>query len=158
MAGPVLVNDMVSVLSRTLAQANRFLVREMRAAGLGDLVTSHGDILRQLFDTDGLSMRDLAVRVDRDPSTVTALVKRLVTEGYVTTARSARDRRAVVVSLTAQGCALKDRFRAISDRLHAVQTAGLSAEDLAFTRQVLLAMQENFRTAACDERDAAPGT
>lgn len=140
-------SDMVSILSRTLTQANRFIMHEMDAAGLSGLATSHGDILRQLFECDGLSMRAIAEHVDRDPSTVTALVKRLVAEGYVTTRRSERDRRTVVVSLTERGKALEQDFSEISRRLRYVQTAGMGSEDVRAARRVLLRMQENFRDA-----------
>ena len=45
--------DLVAVLARTLAQANHFLVREMAEAGMGNLATSHGDILSELFEEIG---------------------------------------------------------------------------------------------------------
>lgn len=147
------VSDLVSVLSRTLAHANCFLVHEMDAAGLSGLATSHGDILRQLFEHDGLSMHAIAERVDRDPSTVTALVKRLVADGYVTTERSAGDRRTVVVSLTERGRALERDFMETSQRLRRVQSAGVSPEESEIARRVLVRMQENFRDAlGADER------
>ncbi len=142
------MDNTISLLSRTLAQANRFLILLMQEAGLCNLVTSHGDILMQLFQQDGLAMRDLARRVDRDPSTVTALVKKLAAQGYVTTARARTDRRAVVVSLTEQGRELHGRFLEISDRLRDAQDAGISIDDLATTQAVLERIQQNFRTAA----------
>lgn len=141
------MNDMIWVLSRTLAQANRFLEQQMREAGLERLVTSHGDVLLQLFQHDGLTMCELAHRVDRDPSTVTVLVKKLAAQGYVTTARSADDRRVVVVSLTNAGRALEERFDRISRALACVQDAGIDPAALATTRDVLLHVQENFRVA-----------
>ena len=149
--------DLVSVLARTRAQANHFLVREMAAAGMGNLATSHGDILSELFEEDALLMSQLARRVGRDPSTVTALVKRLVAAGYVTTARNTHDRRAVMVSLTPAGHNLRSRFAAISKRLLAVQSEGISSHDAQVARRVLLRMQENLRRAnACGEHgDAA---
>ena len=88
------VIDMVSVVARTRALANRYLVQQMGVRGLEGLVTSHGDVLLQLFAEDGLPMRELAARVYRDPSTVTTLVKKLADAGYVRTER---------------GCATDDR-------------------------------------------------
>ena len=43
----------ISGLSRTLAAANGYLVERMHAAGLENLVPSHGDILIQLFEHAG---------------------------------------------------------------------------------------------------------
>lgn len=142
------MDNTMSLLSRTLAQANRYLILLMQDAGLCNLVTSHGDILMQLFQQDNLMMRDLARRVDRDPSTVTTLVKKLVALGYVTTARTSTDRRAVVVSLTDQGRELQNRFLEISDRLRDTQGAGISPDDLETAHEVLMRIQENFRSAA----------
>ena len=56
------VIDMVSVVARTRALANRYLVQQMGVRGLEGLVTSHGDVLLQLFAEDGLPMRELAAR------------------------------------------------------------------------------------------------
>ncbi|HIR90329.1 MAG TPA: winged helix-turn-helix transcriptional regulator [Candidatus Limicola stercorigallinarum] len=149
--------DLVSVLARTRTQANHFLVREMAAAGMGNLATSHGDILSELFEEDALLMSQLAHRVGRDPSTVTALVKRLVAAGYVTTARNTHDRRAVMVSLTPAGHNLRSRFAAISKRLLAVQSEGISSHDAQVARRVLLRMQENLgRANACGEHGDVP--
>lgn len=149
--------DLVSVLARTRTQANHFLVREMAAAGMGNLATSHGDILSELFEEDALFMSQLAHRVGRDPSTVTALVKRLVAAGYVTTARNTHDRRAVMVSLTPAGNNLRSRFAAISKRLLAVQSEGISSHDAQVARRVLLRMQENLgRANACGEHGDVP--
>lgn len=144
--------DFISTLAHTLAQANRFLLQELSAMGLDGLATSHGDVLAQLFQSDGLSMCELARRVDRDPSTVTALVRKLVSLGYVATARAEADRRSVVVTLTPQGRALEARFAEISVRLIEIQCAGIDAARVEDARSVLLQMQENFRSACSPDR------
>lgn len=137
-------DDTISMLSRTVARANRFLASRMQQMGLEGLVPSHGDILAQLFSCDGLSMRELAQRINRDPSTVTTLVKKLAAEGYVTTERSPHDKRATVVLLTTEGRALEAEFRQISHDMNAVQNTGVSAEELAALRATLAKIQRNF--------------
>lgn len=146
--------DMVSVVSETRALANRYLVKQMGEMGMDGLVTSHGDVLRQLFAADGLAMRELASRVHRDPSTVTALVKKLVDAGYVRTARGAADRRSVQVFLTERGRALEGGFREVSRRLVDVQRAGIDDGHMETAREVLLQMQRNFAAALDDEPGA----
>ena len=44
--------DIVSLMSRTLGAANRYLVELMAREGLAGIVPSHGDILMQLDSTD----------------------------------------------------------------------------------------------------------
>lgn len=75
--------DIVSLMSRTLGAANRYLVELMAREGLAGIVPSHGDILMQLFAHDAMSMAALAEAIGKDPSTVTALVRKLANAGYV---------------------------------------------------------------------------
>ena len=141
------VIDMVSVVARTRALANRYLVQQMGERGLEGLVTSHGDVLLQLFAEDGLSMRELAARVHRDPSTVTTLVKKLAYAGYVRTERGVLDRRSVVVFLTERGRLLERDFQEISQCLLEVQRKGIDDARMEAAREVLLQMQQNFAAA-----------
>lgn len=141
------VIDMVSVVARTRALANRYLVQQMGVRGLEGLVTSHGDVLLQLFAEDGLPMRELAARVYRDPSTVTTLVKKLADAGYVRTERGVRDRRSVVVLLTERGRVLERDFQEISQCLLEVQRKGIDDARMEAAREVLLQMQQNFAAA-----------
>ena len=141
------VIDMVSVVARTRALANRYLVQQMGVRGLEGLVTSHGDVLLQLFAEDGLPMRELAARVHRDPSTVTTLVKKLADAGYVRTERGVRDRRSVVVLLTERGRVLERDFQEISQCLLEVQRKGIDDARMEAAREVLLQMQLNFAAA-----------
>ena len=73
----------VNQLARTLGLANRFLLEQLEQYGLAGIAPSHGDILVQLFAHGELPMSELAQRIGRDPSTVTALVRKLAAGGYV---------------------------------------------------------------------------
>lgn len=141
------MDDLVNQLSRTLACANRFIVAQLRERGLEGIAPSHGDILARLFAAGELSMQDLAHAIGRDPSTVTALVKKLVAAGYVGTRKDPRDRRATIVSLTERGCSLQGDFQAVSCMLRDVQSQGIDAADFAVVRQVLAAVRGNFENA-----------
>ena len=79
------MDDLVNQLSRTLAQANRFIAIKLKERGLDGIAPSHGDILMQLFACGEQPMQELARAIGRDPSTVTALVKKLAAAGYVRT-------------------------------------------------------------------------
>lgn len=144
------MDDMVHRLSVTVAQANRFIAAQLKARGLTGIAPSHGDILAQLFASDERSMQELAHAIGRDPSTVTALVKKLAAAGYVRTEKRADDRRATVVSLTARGQELRGDFAAISRELLAVQSRGIDAEEQETMRRVLATMRKNFERALGD--------
>lgn len=146
-------DDFVHQLSRTLAQANRFLAAALAERGFSGIAPSHGSILNVLFRRESLSMQDLARSIDRDPSTVTALVKKLAAEGYVRLEKGSEDRRVTVVSLTDEGRAIQREFAAISAELRAVQNAGIDAASLEAARRTLAAMQENFARVLAVEKD-----
>ncbi len=138
-------------LSRTLALSNQYLMLQVERSGLRGLAPSHGDILVQLFAFDQMSMSELSQRISRDPSTVTALVKKLVTMGLARTGKSLQDRRSTVVSLTERGRTLRDDFEGISARLESLWHDGVDERDLATMMRVLEKVRGNLRKAIEEE-------
>ena len=136
--------DMVNQLARTLAAANRYIMQLLAEEGIEGLVPSHGDILDQLFNHDGLPMAALAEAIGKDPSTVTALVRKLSEAGYVTTAKNSVDRRVTEVRLTDAGRALAASAMQVSERLLATMFDGLIDSELSQTKATLIAMRNNF--------------
>lgn len=137
----------ISFLSRTLAEANRFIVGQLRQRGLSELVPSHGDVLTHLFAHEPVTMQELAHAINRDPSTVTALVRKLARAGYVRTAKAADDKRVTKVSLTEKGAGLRHDFAAISAKLLETQMQGIDGSDFDTACGVLARMQGNFAKA-----------
>lgn len=113
----MIANDVISLISKIRAKVNRHIEREMSRHGMEGIVTSHGDILYTLFSRQRMTMAELAGKIGRDKSTVTALVKKLEGLGYVQKERSAEDSRIVYVSLTQKGISLKPVFDRISDNI-----------------------------------------
>lgn len=146
--------DIVSVMSRTLGAANRCLVELMEREGLAGIVPSHGDILMQLFAHDSMPMAALACAIGKDPSTVTALVRKLEQAGYVEKLPSPKDRRVNEVRLTARGRKLEGAMGRISAELIAKMTRGISDADLRIARECLLAMQANLNDRPDSEENA----
>lgn len=145
MSGAAPAEELVHQLGRALAEANACLERLMAQEGVTGLVPSHGDILAALFSAEPASMQQLAQACSRDPSTVTALVKKLEREGYVSVEQSPADGRSKQVRLTQRGRALRPKFERISVRLREAQSRGVSAADLETAARVLGTMQGNFK-------------
>jgi DNA-binding MarR family transcriptional regulator len=61
------------------------------------------------------SVGELGERLHLDSGTLTPLLKRLVSMGYVTRARDADDERRVLITLTADGLALRDRLTGVPE-------------------------------------------
>ena len=131
-------------IARIHRQADRFLAGQLKANGLGALAPSHGDIMLALFRNRQLTMKRLAEVIDRDKSTVTALVGKLQDLGYVAKHPDPLDSRISLVSLTEAGAALQSDFKAISQRLYERAFPGLSAADRKTLSALLAKVEANL--------------
>jgi DNA-binding MarR family transcriptional regulator len=93
---------------------------------------------------------DVAQTTSIDVSTMSRLVTRLMRLGLVMRARSDTSNREVNVELTRKGLALVTRLIPQARRLEGEAIAGLSAADLAITRQTLRRMYDNMAGEASD--------
>jgi len=73
----VMIDNVLALISAIRDRANRFLTERMERHGLHGLVTSHGNILYNLFIHKEMSMKELSRVTGKDKSTVTALVNKL---------------------------------------------------------------------------------
>lgn len=131
-------------IARIHRKANRFLAARLKAKGLGALSPSHGDIMLALFQHRQLTMKRLAALIDRDKSTVTALVGKLEGLGYVQRYPDPLDSRISLVSLTDAGAALRTDFEAISRQLYQRAFPGLSAADRKILAGLLARVDNNL--------------
>lgn len=92
-------------------------------------------VMLVLWERDGLSVSDIGGRLFLDSATLTPLLKRMETAGLLSRARSAQDERQVIISLTAQGRALKKRAASVP---HAVYCAsGCELDELVALKDQL---------------------
>ena len=82
-------------------------------------------VLLVLWEEDELPVKEIGEKLLLNTNTVTPLLKRMETQGLLLRQRSAEDERRVLVSLTAQGRAMREEAQAIPEKL----VAGLSVED-----------------------------
>lgn len=133
-----------AIISDTRASINRQLLQELKRFGVEGLAPSHGNILFHLFNNDQVTMTDLAKAVRRDKSTVTALVAKLVSSGYVQKTCCAHDQRTVYVSLSPKGEALKPVFEEISAGLIARIWQGIDESEQVEVVRILKKIRGNF--------------
>ena len=133
-----------ALISQARAGINRFLGQELEKLGIKGLSPSHGSILAHLFTNGRVTMTALARAVRRDKSTVTTLVGKLVAHGYVRKVHCENDQRAIYVSLTAQGEALKPAFDDISNRLLARLWYGINVDEQEEMVRIMKKIISNF--------------
>ena len=85
-------------------------------------------VLSTLWEKDGLAVSAIADRLALEPSTITPLVKRLESAGFLTRERNPRDERQVIVRLTEKSRPLHDKTACLTDTL--LERSGLTPEKL----------------------------
>jgi len=131
------------LISAVRRAVNAFLVARLEQTGVNGFSPSHGDIIATLLRTGPITMSELARRINRDPSTVTTLVRKLRANGYVGIERSQTDTRQRVVVLTDEGRGLESSFVSISQELADVMWRGVDPDQRAVTRRVLQRILDN---------------
>jgi DNA-binding MarR family transcriptional regulator len=95
-------------------------------------------VILELLDGAPLSVGTLGARLDMDTGTITPLVKRLESAGFLTRTRDPSDERRVLVDLTSRSRALEAEIRGISDKIKsACQLTDQGVDDLRRTLDAL---------------------
>ncbi|CAK4068439.1 MarR family winged helix-turn-helix transcriptional regulator [Vibrio sp. 16] len=82
-----------------------------------DLTYSQYLVMMVLWEQDGASVKDVGSRLHLDSGTLTPLLKRLESKGYVLRERSETDERVRVLNLTSSGQALKQTAKAVPNAM-----------------------------------------
>jgi DNA-binding MarR family transcriptional regulator len=111
-------------------------------------------LLMRLWETDHQTQVELTAALGLDPSTVTRTVQCLERSGLLTRTPSSTDRRAVIVSLTSEGQALRVLIEEFWRRLEAMTTRGMSARQRTAAVHLLRQIEANLargpRTGAAE--------
>ena len=142
-------------LAHLVKDAARALVRALQMRLAAHAVSfGHWTFLRILWETDGLTQRELSEQAGvMEPTTFSAL-KAMERLGYVVRRRRGGDRKKVHVFLTPEGRRLRDSLVPLAEEVNRIAVRRISAAKVATTRIVLLAIIENLARdeAAADMR------
>src|SRR5580704_16098456 len=140
-------------LAHLVKDATRALLRALQMRLTRHSVSiGHWTFLRILWETDGLTQRELSEQAGlMEPTTHSALnaMERL---GYIARRQLPASRKKVYVFLTPKGRALKGKLVRLAEEVNEIAVSGAGASDIATTRKTLLLMLENL---ARDEASAA---
>lgn len=120
------IKFILGLIGKINFKVNRYLVTELKRNNLIGIAPSHGDILRAFFTSNEFQMKDLAEIINKDKSTVTALVNKLIHFGYVEKIISPDDSRIRLVRLTKKGEAMKPVVSGIGEEMREKAYKGLS--------------------------------
>jgi len=109
--------------------------------------------LRQLWEKDGLTQRELTERVGLMQPNTNAALKQLSRRGLIRQTVDAKDRRKINILLTPKGRALRSKLIPLAIRIRNDAVRGIGAADLELVSRVLAKMKANLREV--DETAAA---
>lgn len=132
-------------LAHLVKDATRALVRALQMRLAEHAVSfGHWTFLRILWETDGLTQRELSVQAGVMEPTTFSAVKAMEALGFVERQQMPDNKKNVHVFLTAEGRALKDKLVPLAEEVNSISVAGLSERDIKTARKVLLAVIENL--------------
>lgn len=135
----------ISMIAEIKGKMFDYIEHELTRHGIKGLVVSHGNILNILYKNEGkLTMKQIAQGINRSKSTVTQLVDKLISEGYVKKEQSIEDKRYSYIILTEKGWSIKPYFEEISDRVIDVFFKDLSKDEEAMFLEMLDKIISNF--------------
>lgn len=103
-------------------------------------------VLLVLWEKNAQTVTEIGTRLALESNTLTPLLKRLEQKELLTRSRSSKDERAVVVTLTASGQALKEQAVCIPQKImESFVNASISQEELLVFQKTLTKLVELLR-------------
>jgi DNA-binding MarR family transcriptional regulator len=135
-----------------LALLGQDAMRRLRDAHTAhDLMPRQFQLLGLLADHGPMGQRDLGQAMATDPSILVTLLNPLEADGLVTRNRDSADRRRHVVTLTAKGRRKLDRAAEAQRQAEDTIFAGLSSEQRAQLRDLLIALRDSREPGSADQ-------
>ena len=103
-------------------------------------------VMLVLWERDGVPVKDIGERLFLDSGTLTPLLKRLEAAHLLKRTRSTEDERQVLISLTSQGQALREKAKAVPEAVLAASACSLS--ELSAMKNELIALRDRLNAAA----------
>ena len=99
-------------------------------------------VMLVLWEQDGVPVKDIGERLFLDSGTLTPLLKRLEAAQLIKRTRGTEDERQVMIALTAQGHALKEKARTVPSSLLAASAC--SVAELSAMKNEIVALRDRL--------------
>src|SRR6476619_3744671 len=105
-------------------------------------------VMLVLWEKDGVPVKDIGERLLLDSGTLTPLLKRLEAAQLIKRTRSTQDERQVLVALTLQGHALREKARAVPPSILAASACSIA--ELSAMKSGIIALRDRLNEAVED--------
>jgi MarR family transcriptional regulator, organic hydroperoxide resistance regulator len=99
-------------------------------------------VMLALWERDGVPLKDIGERLFLDSGTLTPLLKRLEAAQLIKRTRGTEDERQVMIALTPQGHALKEKARAVPSSL--LSASACSVAELSAMKNEIVALRDRL--------------
>jgi DNA-binding MarR family transcriptional regulator len=103
-------------------------------------------VMLVLWERDGVPVKDIGERLFLDSGTLTPLLKRLEAAALIKRTRGTEDERQVLIALTPQGQALREKARAVPEAILAASACSLT--ELSAMKNELVTLRDRLNAAA----------
>ena len=103
-------------------------------------------VMLVLWERDDVAVKDIGERLFLDSGTLTPLLKRLEAAHLVRRTRSSEDERQVLIALTAQGHALKEKARSVPQSI--LVASDCSVPELVAMKDEIVALRNRLNAVA----------
>ena len=106
-------------------------------------------VMLVLWERDNIPLKDIGERLFLDSGTLTPLLKRLEAAGLIKRTRSAEDERQVLIELTREGHALRDKAKAVPQSILAASAC--SVGELVAMKNEIVALRDRLNAVLGEE-------
>jgi MarR family transcriptional regulator, organic hydroperoxide resistance regulator len=102
-------------------------------------------VMLVLWERDDVTVKDIGERLFLDSGTLTPLLKRLEAAGLIKRTRSTEDERQVLIALTSQGQALREKAMAVPQAILAASACSVTG--LSAMKNEIIALRDRLNAA-----------
>lgn len=133
------------LLAKIHQLAGRIFSRKLRAYGV-EINPAQGRIMFALWKDDGIPINELAKKTQLGKSTLTSMLDRLESSGYVKRVQSREDRREMLIQRTDKDRAAEKTYREVSQEMNQLFYRGFSKREVDMFERHLRRILENLET------------
>lgn len=109
-----------------------------------DLNKSQAAILFVLHQSDTMSQKELALRLNVTPPSITASIQKMERDGYLTRHPDARDQRIMRLSLTEKGRTCIEGVWKVAQQMEELMFRNMNREEIMLLKRLLLQISDNL--------------
>jgi len=102
-------------------------------------------VMLVLWERDGVPLKDIGERLFLDSGTLTPLLKRLEAAQFLKRTRSTEDEREVLIALTSQGQALREKARTVPESI--LSASACSVAEVSALKNDLVGLRDRLNAA-----------